>query len=281
MRSDKSDSMNPSHQIQSPFPRTRSLIAPFIGMLFLAAVFASGCVIHDRGHGRGHGRGIVIKPRAIVSVPAPVTFVFTDHHRHAVHDYYRHNPPHHGNKHGHRPPGLHKHDVFPSGIHMQVLPPGLARQLPHPPHDTQYIFYNDQVLLVDVHSHVVLDFIDIGVVVQPRAIVSVPAPITLVFTDHHRHAVHEYYSHNPRHHGKKHKGKKHKGKRGRGHRPPGLHKHDVFPSGVHMQALPQGLAGQLPHPPHGAQYIYHEDQILLIDVHSHVVLDFINIQVGF
>lgn len=173
MRSDKSDPMNPSHQTQSPFTRTRSLIAPFIGILFLAGVFASGCVIHDGGHGRGHGRGIVIKPRAIVSVPAPITFVFTDHHRHSVRDYYRHNPRHHGKKHkwkkhrgkgrGHRPPGLHKHDVFPSGVHMQSLPHGLARQLPHPPHGAQYIYHEDQVLLIDLNTHVVLDFIDIRV----------------------------------------------------------------------------------------------------------------------
>ena len=176
MRSDKSDSMNPSHQIQSPYMRTRSLIAPFTGMLFLAAVFASGCVIHDRGHGhgRGHVRGVVVQPRATVSVPAPVTFVFTDHHRHAVRDYYHEHPRKHwkknkwkkkgrGHGRGHRPPGLHKHDALPPGIAMQSLPHGLARQLPHPPHGTRYIYHEDQVLLIDLNTHVVLDFIDIRV----------------------------------------------------------------------------------------------------------------------
>jgi Ni/Co efflux regulator RcnB len=48
-----------------------------------------------------------------------------------------------------------------------------------------------------------------------------------------------------------------------------------------MQTLPPGLASQLPHPPHGTRFIYHDDQVLLIDLHSHVVLDFINISVGF
>ncbi len=148
------------------------LTCKLAAFLFLAAVFVSGCVVH--GHGRGHGRGVVVEPLVDVgvSVPAPVTFVFSDHHRHAVGNYYRDHPRHHGKKnkwkrkgkkHGHRPPGLHRHDVLPPGIAMQSLPPGLARQLPHPPHDTRYIFYNDQVLLVDVHSHVVLDFIDIRV----------------------------------------------------------------------------------------------------------------------
>ncbi len=155
--------------------------APLWAALLVTAAFVSGCVVHS--HGRGHGRGVVVEPLVDVgiSVPEPVTFVFTDHHRHAVHDYYRHHPQPHWKKskekpehwirtgkgkwkkHGHRPPGMHRHDVLPPGIAMQALPHRLARQLPHPPHDTQYIFYNDQVLLVDVHSHVVLDFIDIRV----------------------------------------------------------------------------------------------------------------------
>jgi hypothetical protein len=137
------------------------------------------------------------------------------------------------------------------------------------------------VLLVDVHSHVVLDFIDIGVVVEPPVDVGirVQAPVTFVFTDHHRHAVGNYYQEHPRHHGKKNKWKR-KGKK-HGHRPPGLHRHDVLPPGIAMQSLPPGLARQLPHPPHDTRYIFYNDQVLLVDVHSHVVLDFIDIRVGF
>ncbi len=137
MLSKKSDTTDRGHSFPAKPDHPLIANAPYWAALFVTAVFVSGCVVH--GHGRGHGRGVVVKPLVDVgiSVPAPVTFVFTDHHRDAVHDYYSHHPPHHGNKHGHRPPGLHKHDVFPSGIHMQVLPPGLARQLPHPPHGAQ------------------------------------------------------------------------------------------------------------------------------------------------
>ncbi len=171
MLSKKSSRTDRGHSLPAKPDHLLIASAPYWAALFVTAVFVSGCVVH--GHGRGHGRGVVIKPLVGVgiSVPAPVTFVFTDHHRHSVRDYYSHNPRHHGKKHkwkrgrgrGHRPPGLHKHDVFPSGVHMQALPPGLARQLPHPPHGAQYIYHEDQVLLIDVHSHVVLDFIDIRV----------------------------------------------------------------------------------------------------------------------
>jgi len=172
MLSKKSDRTDRGHSL--PAKPDHPLIAstPYWAALFVTAAFVSGCVVHS--HGRGHGHGVVVEPLVGVgiSVPAPVTFVFTDHHRHAVGNYYLEHPPHHwkknkwnrkGKRHGHRPPGLHRHDALPPGIAMQALPHRLARQLPHPPHDTQYIYYNDQVLLVDVHSHVVLDFIDIRV----------------------------------------------------------------------------------------------------------------------
>ena len=48
-----------------------------------------------------------------------------------------------------------------------------------------------------------------------------------------------------------------------------------------MQAVHGDLIRQLPHPPHGTRYIYHEDQVLLINLKTRVVLDFINIEVGF
>ncbi len=155
---------------------SRALTLQRAALWFLAAVFVSGCVVHG-GHGRGHGQykgPVTVRPHVDVCVPAPVTFVFTDHHRHSVRSYYRDDHHPHGKKHkwkgkgkgkgrGHRPPGLHKHDVYPSGVHMQALPPGLARQLPPAPHGTQFVYYSDQVLLVDLHTHVILDFIDISV----------------------------------------------------------------------------------------------------------------------
>jgi Ni/Co efflux regulator RcnB len=46
---------------------------------------------------------------------------------------------------------------------MQAIHGDLARQLPHPPHGTRYTYYNDQVLLIDLNTRVVLDFINISV----------------------------------------------------------------------------------------------------------------------
>ncbi len=101
MRSDKSDPMNPSFPAQSPYTRTRALMAQLTAILFLAGVLASGCVIHDHGGGHGqkyghHKNSVKAKPHVVVTAPAPVTFVFTDHHRHTVRDYYHHQPRHHG-----------------------------------------------------------------------------------------------------------------------------------------------------------------------------------------
>ena len=175
MLSEKSVSMNPSLPIQSPHTRTRR--APFIAALFLTAVFASGCVIHDHGR-RGHHAGpVVVQPRVAVAVPAPIVFTFTDHHRHSVRTYYHDHPRHHGKKHkwkkkwkkgrhegrGHRPHGLRKHDHLPPGIHMQTVHGDLIRQLPHAPHGTRYIYHEDQVLLINLKTRVVLDFINIEV----------------------------------------------------------------------------------------------------------------------
>jgi hypothetical protein len=158
-------------------------MAPFIAILFLAGVLASGCVIHDHGGGQGHKYGhhknsVKVKPHVVVTAPAPITFVFTDHHRYTVRDYYHQHPRHHGKKHkkkhkwkhkgnghgkGHLPPGLAKRDVLPPGIQMQAVHGDLVRQLPHPPHGTRYVYHQDQVLLIDVNTRVVMDFINISV----------------------------------------------------------------------------------------------------------------------
>lgn len=152
----------------------------FLAALFPAALIASGCVIHDGRHGRGHHSGaIVVQPLATVEVePAPVTFVFTDHHRHSVRSYYSHHHGHHSKKHkwkrkgrrrghpgrGHGPPHwAHKGGHMPSGVTLQPIPHDLAVQLPPAPRGTQFIYHSDAVLLVDVHTHVVLDSISVSV----------------------------------------------------------------------------------------------------------------------
>jgi len=286
MRSNPSDPMNPKVPNLSPDTRTRALRAPFIVILFLAAVIASGCIIHDNGRG-GYGtyRGpVAVQPHVDVTVPAPVVFTFNDHHRHTVQDYYyRHPHQHHGNKYKYKGKWKYKRK---SHLHRETqmydVPVDLVRRLPRPPRGTRYIYDDDQMLLIDTNTRVVLDFINISVSNQP---VAVPAPVSFSFTDHHRHTVQNYYHDHPEYYqGKKYK-KKHKWKnkgngRGRPQLPPGLAKRDVLPPGLQMQAIPVDLDRQLPAPPRGAQYGYHDNQVLLIDVDTRVVLDFINISVS-
>jgi len=276
--------LNPA---QSSYLWTRVRMAPFIAILFLIAVFASGCVIHDRGHrGRGHySSPVVVQPHVDVAVPAPITFTFTDHHRHAAHNYYHDHYRHHGKKHKWKKRWRHKRK---SHLHrdtqIQAVPYDLVRQFPPAPHGTQYIYDSDQVLLVDRNTRVVLDFINISLAVEAPLAVA-PAPVVFTFNDHHRHSVRNYYHEHPRHHGKKHKWKKkrkHKKRgRGRNHRPHGWAKHDVLPPEIEVKAIHVDLARQLPHPPHGTRYTYHDDQVLLINLRTRVVLDLINIEVGF
>ncbi|MDH5763662.1 MAG: hypothetical protein OEZ51_11815 [Nitrospinota bacterium] len=168
-----------------PLELTRARVIQLATILCLGAVFASGCVVHS--HDRRHGHAVYRGPAQVHSsagiavAPAPVTFVFTDHHRHTVGNYYHNHPPKHWKKHkkkkdrghgrghgrGHEreglPPGLAKRDVLPPGLQMQSLPPGLASQLPPPPQGTQFIYHDDQVLWIDLQTRVVLDFINISV----------------------------------------------------------------------------------------------------------------------
>jgi len=155
--------------------RAGSLNTVLLAMLFAAALTASGCVVHSHGRGHGHhGGGVVIQPRPAVTVsPAPVTFVFSDNHRHTVRNYYsRRVPPGHrkhkwkknrGRGRGGPPHWVHKGGHMPPGIAMQAIPRDLAVQLPPPPQGAQFIFYSDHVLLVDVHTHAVLDTISVSV----------------------------------------------------------------------------------------------------------------------
>jgi Ni/Co efflux regulator RcnB len=159
-------------------------MAPLTAILFLTAVLASGCVVHDR-HGRAHITGpvvvqpqVVVEPPVAVVTPAPITFNFTDHHRHSVRNYYHEHPRHHGKKHkwkkkkwkkgkhkgkGRRHHVFRRHDHLPPGIQMQTVHVDLIRQLPHPPHGTRYIYHEDQVLLVNLKTRLIVDLVDIEV----------------------------------------------------------------------------------------------------------------------
>jgi len=175
---------------QKIIPATRLISKGFLALglafIFLTAVLMSGCVVHHHGHGYKQGHGNIhyaapakVKSRVALAVPAPVAFTFTDHHRHTVRNYYHRNPHHHhgkkhkwkkkwknkGRGHGrdHLPPGLARRDVLPPGIQMQAVHGNLVHQLPHVPRGTRYIYHEDQVLLIDVNTRVVLDFINISV----------------------------------------------------------------------------------------------------------------------
>lgn len=184
MVSVKTDTTDPELPLQLKHYRRLVPGSLLIAFLFLMAVFASGCVVNGRGHVRFP---IVVKPHVAVIAPAPVVhvapapvhvapvFVFSDHHRHTVRSYYDHHDSH-GNRHkwkrkhgrghgrGHGPPRwVRQGGHMPSGIHLQAVPHGLAEQLPPAPHGTQFIYYSDHVLLIDLHSHVVLDSISVSI----------------------------------------------------------------------------------------------------------------------
>ena len=272
MHSDTPDLINPSLPAQSPRTRARARSASFIAILFLAALAASGCVIHDRGHHRSAHRSgsVVIQPRVAVTTPAPITFTFSKHHRHAAHNYYHDHPRRHGKKHKWKKRWRHKRKShLHRDIQIQAIPYDLVRQFPPAPRGTQYIYDDDQVLLVDMKTRVVLDFINISVSVGAPIAVA-PAPVVFTFSDHHRHSVQNYYHRHPYHHGKKHKHKK----KWRYKRKSRLHR------GAQMQMIPFELVSQLPPAPYGTRYIYDFDQVLLVDVNTREVLDFINISLS-
>jgi Ni/Co efflux regulator RcnB len=217
-----------------------------------------------------------------VTVPAPVTFTFTKHHRHTVWDYYnRHPHHHHGKKHKHRKKWKHKrHAHLHSGIRIQEVPIDLSRQLPPAARGTRYIYDDDQVLVIDTRTRVVLDVINIPEYDEPRVVIAVPAPTTYTFNDHHRHTVRNYYHSHPRdHHGKKHKHKKKRHKKKWKHK--WKHKRKVhLPPEIQVEVVPVALVRQFPPPPRGTRFVYYDDQMMLIDVSTRMVLDFIDISVS-
>jgi Ni/Co efflux regulator RcnB len=152
----------------------------FMLFIFLMSFVFQGCVIH-RGHSRHSGS---------VTAPAPITFTFTDHHRHVAHNYYHKHP--HGKKHRWKKKWRHKKKShLHRDIQMQAVPYDLARQLPHPPRGTRYIYDAHQVLLVNVNTRVVLDFINISVSTStPRTVDRIPS-----YEEQHPSNTHQPPSH--------------------------------------------------------------------------------------
>jgi len=282
MLSDKSDIINSGFSAQSSHAGTRARSASFTAILFLTALFASGCVMHrNGGYYSPYERPVVIKPRVAVTAPVPITFTFTKHHRHTVREYYHQHPRHHhGKKHKHRKKWRHKRKAhLHSGIRIQEAPYDLIRQLPPAPRGTQFIQDDDQILLIDANTYEVLDFINIPDYDKPRGVV-VPAPATYTFSDHHRHTVRNYYHSHPRHHhGKKHKHKRKRHKNKWKHK--WKHKRKAhLPREIQVEVVPVALVRQLPPPPRGTRFVYYDDQMMLINVNTRMVLDFIDISVS-
>ena len=159
----------------------------------------------------------------------------------------------------------------------EIVPFELARLLPPAPRGTQYVYDDDQILLINKRTRVVLDVINIPEYDEPRVVV-VPAPVTYTFTDHHRHTVRNFYHSHPRHpHSKKHKHKRHKKK----WKHKWKHKRKVhLPPEIQFETVPVALVRQLPPPPRGTRFVYYDDQMMLINVNTRMVLDFVDISVS-
>ena len=144
--------------------RIHTAILVAAGVFFLggAAVRAQ-----DHDHGNDHGKG-------------------HDKHKHDEDDdenaYYRHDYREsvhqwYGEHENNLPPGLAKKDRLPPGLEKQLvrngsLPPGLQkkmyrcpedleRRLPPPPPDCRHVLVGGHVVLLNVHTNVVMDFLHI------------------------------------------------------------------------------------------------------------------------
>jgi Ni/Co efflux regulator RcnB len=153
------------HSIKSPshlgdFSNCKHRAWISVLFIFLVGLVFQGCVIQD--HRRGHSRHT-----GSVTTPAPIVFTFTNHHRRTAQNFYHRHPRHHGKKHAWKKTWRHKRKShLHTRIQMQTLPFDLRRQLPPAPRGTQYIYVDDQLLLVNVKTRLILDFINIKVPVN-------------------------------------------------------------------------------------------------------------------
>lgn len=84
-----------------------------------------------------------------------------------IHDYYRDNKDHHGNKNKGKkslPPGIAKNlqqgKPLPPGIAKQALPSGLIDRLPAAPSGYERIVVGGKVLLVEIATQVIHDILE-------------------------------------------------------------------------------------------------------------------------
>ncbi|TDJ51146.1 MAG: hypothetical protein E2O44_02710 [Nitrospina sp.] len=158
--------------------------------LFLIGALTTGCVILEpRHHGRGHGPPAhssaphALKHRAVTPLVTPhiaAHIIFDARQRHIIEDYYRSHRmdydddrrgKHKKNKkwkkgrgkHKGMPPGLAKKGGrLPPGLQKRAFPRDLESRLPPPPPNTERVIINNQILLLEVGTHLVLDVIELS-----------------------------------------------------------------------------------------------------------------------
>lgn len=165
--------------------------------LFLIGALTTGCVILEpRHHGRGHGPPAhssaphALKHRAVTPLVTPhvaAHIIFDARQRHIIEDYYRSHRMDYGDddiyedrrgkhknkkgkhwekgrgKHRGMPPGLAKKGGrLPPGLQKRAFPRDLESRLPPPPPNAERVIINNQILLLEIGTHLVLDVIELS-----------------------------------------------------------------------------------------------------------------------
>ena len=113
------------------------------------------------------------------------------------------------------------------------------------------------------------------------------ASVNMVFGDHQRRIIRDYYKDHPYEYKKSHWKGKRKGKglppglaKKGGHLPPGLAKKGLLPPGIQKKMLPRDLIAQLPPPSPGTEIIIYNNQVALVEITTNIVLDIIDLSIS-
>lgn len=122
---------------------------------------------HGNGQGNGNGQG---KGHGKNKHDTDKHSYYHQDYRDSVHQWY-------GEHYSNLPPGLAKKDQLPPGLEKQLIrngslppglqkkiylcPEGLERRLPPPPPDCRNVLIGGHVVLLNVHTNVVVDFLHI------------------------------------------------------------------------------------------------------------------------
>jgi len=155
-------------------------------VMFLIGALTAGCVILEPRHGRGHGppphSAAPHAPRHHAVTPhVAAHIVFDSAQRHIIEDYYRsHSVVYEDDdrgkhkkkkkwkrgkgKHKGMPPGLAKKGGrLPPGLQKRAFPRDLESRLPPPPPNAERVIVDNQILLLEIGTHLVLDVIELAI----------------------------------------------------------------------------------------------------------------------